>query len=470
MMKRALLTVSSLLAFSACSLAPEYHAPAMETPAAFKEQPADWHEGKPADQLPRANWWEMFGNAELNGLEQQVTDANQDLKAALAHYEGARAMAAEARADYFPQVTANANATRVQNSAALATPTLKRRENDYALTADVSYELDFWGKVRNEVAAQTALADASAADLETARLSLHAELASDYFALRGDDASQAVLDETVKDDARVLRLVEAQHVGGIVAETDVDTARAQLELARTQAEDMRLKRAQLEHALAVLVGKAPAEFSLAAAPLLVPKVAPLPGLPSALLEQRPDIASAERRVAAANAEIGVARAAYFPDFSLSGDIGYEAATLGHLASASSLLWALGPNMVATLFDGGRHDAQLEQAHAATDEAAAHYRQAVLMAYQEVEDQLAADRQLAKEAVSAKAASDAAGKALARTNDRYNGGLITYLDVVVVQNQALSARLTETDVETRAALAQVALIKALGGGWHNSTEK
>ena len=464
-MKR-LLATASILVLAACDLAPDYQPPSIAMPANYKEA-GNWQPARPADDIPRGAWWKIFNNPELNDLEDQVTSANQNLKAALANYEQARDVAQQARADYFPLITADTGASRNQASFNTADHGTKRRYNDYLVESDLSYELDVWGKVRNNVKANEALADASKADLETISLSLHAELASDYFALRGDDAAQQVLDETVKDFTRALKLTQNQHAGGIVPGADVDTAQAQLESAKTQAEDMRLARAQLEHAIAVLVGKAPADFSLAAAPLQAPKPINLPGVPSTLLQQRPDIAAAERRVAASNAEIGVARTAYFPDFSLGGGIGLEAANLSHIAEAPSLFWLLGPSAALTIFDGGYRDAVLAQAHAANDEAAANYRQTVLTAMQQVEDNLAAQRQLAKEVATAKAAADASQRALNHANDRYTEGLITYLDVVVIQDQALNAKLSLTNVATTQAIAQVALIKALGGGWQQA---
>jgi NodT family efflux transporter outer membrane factor (OMF) lipoprotein len=451
-------------ALTACSLAPDYAPPAIETPASFKETQG-WVQAQPADETPRGLWWTMFGDPRLNALEDEVTQANQNLKVALAQYEEARNAAEAARADYYPTVTGNVGATRQQSSSTVANTASTKIYNDYILGAGFSYEIDVWGRVRNEVAARESLAAASKADLASVELSLHAELAADYFALRGDDAMQDVLDKTVAVYQKALKLTQDRFKGAISPEIDVDQAETQLENAKTQASDIRLQRAQLEHAIAVLTGKAPAGFKLEPVPLGTEAPPPLdPGLPSVLLERRPDIAAAERRTSAANSEIGVARAAYFPDFSLTGMLGLETATPGSWIEAPSRFWSLGPSAVLTLFDAGRISSLTDEARAAYDEAAANYRQTVLTAYQQVEDNLAALHHLGDENQSQQAATAAAERSLAQENNLYIGGAVTYLDVSVAENAALQAELAEITIHMRRLAAAIQLVKALGGGW------
>jgi NodT family efflux transporter outer membrane factor (OMF) lipoprotein len=470
-MKRFPPTAALLVgALTACSFAPSYKEPSSErVPVQYKET-GDWKPAQPADTQPRGAWWSQFHDFQLDALEAKVLDANQNIKAALARLEQARAQTRGARADLVPTVTAGSTATRARTS--INSPRFPLNSepvgNNYQLSADVSYELDLWGRVRNEVAAAKAIQQASAADLATLDLAIHAELATDYFALRSADAQQVLLDETVDDYTQALELTQNLYNGGAAALTDVAQAQAQLETARTQAADIRLQRAQTEHAIAVLLGEYPSAFHLDPNPL--PKeFSPPPinaGLPSALLERRPDIAAAERRVAAANAEIGVARAAYFPVFRLSSLLGYDSAQASTLLHAPSQTWSFGPAAVLTVFDGGRHRAQSSQAHAAFDEQVANYRNSVLTAYQEVEDNLAALRQLQQESVSQAAAVTATGKALQQANHRYKGGLVTYLEVASTENTALQAQLSAVAIQLRRLHASVLLVKALGGGWQS----
>jgi NodT family efflux transporter outer membrane factor (OMF) lipoprotein len=453
-----------------CSLAPPYNTPqTAPPPAVFKEAP-DWKTATPADRAARGPWWSIFDDAALDALEARVTDANQDLKAAFARLQEARAQTRIARAGYFPSITANAGATRARNSVNAPTfnPLKPGAYNDFQLDADVSYEFDVWGRVRNTVAAARATQQASTADLGVIDLSTHAELATDYFTLRSDDTEQELLDHTVADYARALQLTENLYNGGAAPLSDLEQARAQLESAKTQAADVRLRRAQTEHAIAVLVGEQASRFHVAATPL-VPRTGPPPidqVLPSALLERRPDVASAERLVAAANARIGVARAAYFPVFSLAAVAGFESTSASNWISAPSRLWSIGPAGALTLFDGGLHRAQSAAAHAAYDEQVADYRGTVLTAYQEVEDNLAALRELQNESLSEAAAVAATQSALQQAQYRYQGGLVTYLEVVTEENAALSAQLSAVDIQARRLNASVLLIKALGGGWQN----
>lgn len=461
---RSLSAVAVAAALGACSFAPDYVKPDAPEPAAFKESPGDWAEAHPVDAVRRGEWWKAFHDDQLNALEDQVTAANLSLKVALTQYEQARLQASAARTAYFPAITAETNDQRVKQSQRLANTPPRTMSNSLMLGADFSYEIDLWGRVRNTVAANEAQAEASAADLAGVDLALHAELTADYIALRADDEAQKILDETVRDYARALELTQRRFKGGVAAEYDVDEAETQLQNAKTQASDMRLQRAQLEHAIAVLVGRAPADFTLPPAPL----TAQLPhldaGLPSHLLERRPDIAAAERRTAAANAEIGVARAAYFPAFSLSGSAGFESAAAGNWFTAPATFWSLGSSALVTLFDAGRRDDLTDTARAAYDQTVAAYRQTVLSAYQEVEDQLAALHHLHDEAATQAAASKAADRALDQANHLYNGGATTYLNVVTSQNAALQAKLALVTLQARRLTATVQLIKALGGGW------
>jgi len=455
-------------ALAACSLAPTYHVPDSAPAApAFKEAEG-WKQAAPADTAARGAWWEVYGDAGLNALEQKVGAGNQSLQAALARLQQARAQTRFAGAAQAPTVSAQTGVTRSRTS--VNGPTYKPGTdpvgNNYNLGLDFSYELDVFGRVRSQVSAAEASQQASAADLATLDLSLHAELASDYFALRSYDAQQQLLDRTVEEYSKALELNENLFKGGARAAIDVEQARAQLETARTRAADQRLQRKQMEHAIAVLLGENPGTFSLAAQPLADAVIPPAldAGLPSTLLERRPDVAAAERRVAAANAEIGVAKAAYFPIFSLAAVFGFDSTHSGSWLQAPSRAWSVGPAAALTLFDGGRRRAQNEQAQAAFDEQAANYRNTVLTAYREVEDNLAALRQLEQESVSQNAAASAAGKALQQSNYRYQGGVTTYLEVSVNQNAALQAQLGAAAIQLRRLQASIQLVKALGGGW------
>jgi NodT family efflux transporter outer membrane factor (OMF) lipoprotein len=454
-------------ACAACNLAPDYHRPEMPAVTAYKEAAPDdalWHPAVPADDRPRGEWWRVFGDPVLDQLEARASESNESLKAAVARYDQARASARYARAQYFPVLGLDGGGNRQRLSQAIANPRPKSLYNDFSLEGDVSYEVDVWGRVRNSVGAAGDRAEASAADLASMALSIHAELATDYFSLRGDDTQQAILDQTVADYDRALKLAVDRLAGGAGVVADVAQAQTQLETARTRASDMRLKRAQLEHAIAILVGAAPASFGLPPAPL---DAAPPPvgvTLPAELLERRPDIAAAERRVAAANADIGVARAAYFPNFALNGSGGVESAMLGTLFSGPATLWSLGPSLTLSIFDGGQIDADVARSRAAYEEMAADYRGTVLGAYREVEDNLAALARLNQEDASQTAAAAAAGRALDQARYRFNGGIVTYLEVVTTENSVLQARLDQADIATRRMNAAVTLVKAMGGGW------
>jgi outer membrane protein, multidrug efflux system len=467
-------TAAGVLCLSGgCSFAPHYSRPAVVPAPALYQEAGDWKAAQPAEARDRGAWWSIFQDPALDALEERVTSANQDLKAAFARLQEARAQTRIERSQLFPTLTVNPSVTRSHPSTNAPTytgPTGGVTANDFILGADLSYEIDVWGRIRNTVAAAKASEQASAADLATLDLSTHAELASDYFTLRGQDTQQQLLDQTVSDYTRALELQQTLFNGGASAQGDVDQARAQLENARTQAADTRLQRAQTEHAIAVLIGESPSTWHMDAQPLDLGYAPPAidPGLPSALLERRPDVAAAERRVAAANSQIGVARAAYFPVFSLSGTAGYESSMTSSLISVPSHFWSIGPNAILTVFDGGLHRAQSQQAHAAYDEQVATYRGTVLTAYQQVEDNLAAIRQLEAESISEAAAVEATAGALKQSQYQYTGGLVTYLQVVVTENTALSARLSASDIQIRRLNATVLLIKALGGSWHGES--
>jgi NodT family efflux transporter outer membrane factor (OMF) lipoprotein len=460
-----------LLGFAAagCSLAPHYQRPATASPAATYRESTGWTLATPADAGGRGSWWTVFHEPALDALETQASDANQSLKASFASLQQARAQTRIAQAGYFPTVTADASASR--NRVSENSPTFvagkPAQYSDFLLGGELSYEIDLFGRVRNTVAGARAGEQATAGDVAALDLSLHAELASDYFTLCGLDAQQQLLDHTVADYAKALQLTENLYHGGAAAIADVQQATAQLETARTQAEDTRLRRAQTEHAIAVLVGQQASSFHLEPHPLPAAVLPPAvdPGLPSQLLERRPDVAAAERRVAAANAQIGVARAAYFPVFSLTGSAGLESVSAADWLTAPSRFWSIGPQGLLTVFDAGLHRAQSAAAHAAYDQQVANYRNSVLTAFQDVEDNLAALRQLEQESVSDAGAVTATQGALDQANYRYQGGLVTYLEVVSTENAALSAQLAAVDIQVRRMTASVLLIKALGGDWN-----
>jgi NodT family efflux transporter outer membrane factor (OMF) lipoprotein len=458
-----------LLALSACSFAPAYKTPDSAAAAGVYKESGDWKPAEPADAQVRGAWWNLFQDPVLNRIEAQVADANQDLKAAYARLLQARAAVRISRADLFPTLNVGSSATRSRTSvnSPKFPPGAAPVGNNFDLEADLSYEIDVWGRVRNAVASARASEQASAADLATLNLAIRAELATDYFSLRSEDTQQQLLDTTVADYVKALQLTQNLYNGGAAALTDVAQAQAQLETARTQAADIGLQRAQTEHAIAVLLGQNPSVFHMSVNPYIIPVAPPPidPGLPSTLLERRPDVAAAERRTAAANAQIGVARAAYFPVFSLGAAAGFDSTSTSNWLSAPSQLWSLGPAAgVLTVFDAGRHRAQTAQAKAAYDEQVADYRNTVLVAYQEVEDNLAALRQLQRENLSETAAVSSTATALQQAQYRYKAGLVTYLEVSTAENAALQAQIANVTIQLRRMNASVLLVKALGGGW------
>jgi NodT family efflux transporter outer membrane factor (OMF) lipoprotein len=460
--------LASLLA--ACSLAPPLKTPEVPTAPAYKEV-GPWTQARPADQLPRDSWWTLYESPELNQLEQQLIAGNPSLAAALANYAAAKALSDQARAGLFPALTANAGVSRAHGSAnaALVGPTTPRYYDDNTVGGSVSYELDLWGQIRNEVVAGKANAAASAADLENARLSLIAQLVDDYVQLRSLDREGAILDDTVKAYARARGLTQQRHDAGISAGLDVAQADTQLDAARSQAAQILAERAQMEHAIAALIGVSASTFSIAPAIVDI-KLPQLPsGLPATLLQRRPDIAGAQRLMIAANANIGVARAAYFPSLTLGAQGGYESNAFRNLLSAPSAYWAIGPNVLLSVFDGGLRRAKVAQARAQFDASAANYRGTVITAFAQVEDSLATLNHDDDAAREEKAAVDAAQRTLKLSMALYVQGAADYLTVVTSQTALLTAQLQALNLDTLQLRSSVDLVRALGGGWEDSSE-
>jgi NodT family efflux transporter outer membrane factor (OMF) lipoprotein len=404
----------------------------------------------------------------LNALEPQVAAANQNLKAAEARFREARALIGYNRASLYPTISVApfAGGERISaNRPYFNQATSNHSTGDIQLPLDLNYEVDLWGRVRRTVNASREEAQASAGDLQTALLSLQAELAVDNFEARSADAEEKLLNDTVKDYEEAYRITTNRFEGGVAPQSDVDQAKTQLETAKVQANDVAIRRAQFEHAIAVLLGEPPASFTLAPLPLEARPPAIPPGLPSELLERRPDIAAAERRVAEANERIGIARAAYFPTVSLNGTVGFEGTGFNNLFNTSSFLWSIGPTLSQTVFDAGRRRSVSEEANASYDETVANYRQTTLTAFEQVEDNLVALRVLNVEAEHQHQATQAAQAAQQIFNNRYVGGIDTYLQVVTAQTTALANERNDIDIMRRQMDASVLLIKALGGGWN-----
>ena len=444
-----------LLALAGCAVGPNYQKPPVETPAAYKEA-GDWVVAKPADAAPKGKWWQAFRDPVLDGLEDRVSVSNQTLKAAEARYRQAVAAVQLARSQFFPTVDASGNATRSR-----ANGLTTRR---YSVELNASWEPDLWGRVRRLVESNRAEEQASAADVEAARLSLQAELATDYFQLRATDAAIVLFGDTIKAFQTSYEMTQNRHRAGVAAKTDVVNAETQLKSTQAQAIDLKATRAQLEHAIAVLVGEAPSSFSLPAANIETHIAQVPPGIPSTLLERRPDVAAAERRMAAANAQIGVAEAAYFPSLTLTGSAGFAGSELAKLISAPNRVWSLGLAAAETLLDFGARSANVETARAKYDEAVANYRQAALGGFQEVEDNLATLRWLEDESAVQQEALRAAREAVALTLNQYKAGTASYLNVVVVQAAQLNEERSAVNLLARRLAASVALIRALGGSW------
>jgi NodT family efflux transporter outer membrane factor (OMF) lipoprotein len=469
------LSAASLL-FSGCTVGPNYHRPDAPTAPAFKETAAPipppnppgggWKQVSPNDSALRPNWWEIYQDPQLDKLEQQVAVSNQTLKASYEQYMQARAAVQYYRSQYYPTVSLGPSATRDKQSSnrPLYVPGSKSTYNDIFLQGQVSWEPDLWGNIRRAVESQKATVQATAADLANVNLSICSELATDYFEMRGLDTQQRLLENTVVQYEQYLDLTQTRFKGGVATESDVALAQTQLDQTRAQAIDVGVARAQYEHAIATLAGVPASSFGLPPAPLdlQLPQV-PV-GVPSQLLERRPDVAGAERRADAANAQIGIAIAAYYPTVSITGTGGFESRSGSTLIQGPSSLWSLGGSAVELLFDAGRRHALTEEARDAYDQNVANYRQTVLQAFQEVEDNLSGLRILSSESVAQQRAVDSAQRSLLISTNRYKGGVTTYLEVITAQTTQLANERTAADINTREFAASVQLIKALGGGW------
>ena len=466
----ALLVLAAVLQCVGCAVGPKYKTPPVPVPPAYKEM-GDWKTAQPNDHNLGGNWWEMFQDSQLNSLEQQINVSNQNLKAATAQYQQARAALRYQRADYYPTITSSPSASRSRYSSNRPPQTSIFNGvtfNNFTLPVDLSYQVNAWGRVSRNVESYREQAQASAADLAVVNLSMHAELAVDYFAARTLDAEEKLLQDTVAQYQQALQLNEDRYNGGLASEVEVEQAKTILETTRAQAVDVDVARAQYEHAVAVLVGNPPAGFALPALPLTAPPP-PIPvGLPSELLERRPDIAAAERRVASSNAQIGLAQAAYYPLVNLGAEGGFNSGTITTLLQGPSAIWSVGGSALVTLFDVGRRRAASDEAKAAYDFSLASYRETVLTAFQQVEDNLAGLRILEQEAGVQAAAVQAAQRSLSLSNTRYEGGVTSYLEVITAQNAALSDEVTAVNILGRRMASAVLLIQALGGGWDRSS--
>ena len=466
------LAVIAALALAAglagCAVGPRYSRPQAPSAPEYKETPPSWKQAQPSDQITRGKWWEIFQDPQLNALEEQVNVSNQTLRAALAQFQQARALVRLNRADLYPTLTAAPAASRNRLSLTSARTGTVPDYTDVILPADLTWEADVFGRVRRTVEAARANAQASAADLESVSLSLHAELASDYFQLRTFDAEEQLLKDNVAAFEKALELTQNRYKGGVASAVDVAQAQTQLETTRAQAIDVMVERQQLEHAIAALTGQPASSFSIPAAPWNTPPPVIPPGLPSDLLERRPDVAAAERLIAAANAQIGVARTAYFPQITLNASAGYEGSTITNWLTGPSGFAAAGISTLVTVFDVGRRRAGVEQAQAGYDQTVANYRQTMLTAFQEVEDNLAALRILEDESSTQAVAVSAAQHSLELSNNRYKGGVVTYLEVITAQSIALTNERVAVGILRERMTASVLLIKALGGGWNASS--
>ena len=479
-MNKYLLPLSAaVLLLSGCMVGPKYTRPTAPLAPDFKEltnwkESDGWKVAQPDSTLIRGKWWELYGDPKLNELEEQVEPSNQSLKIAEANFREARAAIRFNRAAEAPTIGTSPSVSAVRDSAnqPYFSPSLANNgTGSFTLPFDLNYEVDLWGRVRRTVTASREQAQASAADLETARLSLHAEVAIDYFEVRSADAQKKLLDDTVAAYRQALELTVNRFEGGAAPESDVAQAKTQLDAARVQASEITVQRAQYEHALAILIGKPPAAFNLQPIPLnLQPPAMPsIPVvLPAQLLERRPDIASAERHMAAANEQIGIAQAAYYPTLNLSAAAGFEGSSLLNWFNWPSRFWAVGPGLSETLFDAGRRRATTDTAKAGYDSAVANYRQTVLTSFQQVEDNIVVLHVLQTESAQQHEATGSAEKALQLFQNRYEGGVDTYLQVVTSQTTALANERNDIDIMRRQFEANVLLIKALGGGWDVTT--
>ena len=450
-----------------CSEAPVYKTPVIAEPANFKGTTSIWQPAQPADNQPRGDWWQGYKDATLDGMVVKLDAANADLAVALANFDRATAYAAQARADYLPTVSAGGFSTRNRQSQtrALRSPSVPYNVyGDQALGLMANYEVDLWGRVRNNVKAGEAGAQAAAADLQSIHLSLRAELVNDYLALRMLDAQSKLLSDEIGYYAKALKLTEERFRGGIDSDLDVSRARVQLGTTKAKISDIAASRALYEHAIATLVGESASGFSIMPAVVDIQLPAIPVGVPADLLQRRPDISAAERRLAEANARIGVAKAAFFPTVDLSAAAGYESRYQAALLTAPNLFWMIGPNALMTIFDAGRRQAVVDQAEATFKVVGAQYRSTVLHAFQDVEDNLSLLNELSEESVTLNQAIVDTNRTLAIAMNRYREGIASYLEVVIAQAQAQQVQLDELNLRRRRLQASVNLIRALGGGW------
>ena len=458
----------ALGALAACTVGPDYKRPPAPAPQAYREIDG-WKPATPREAASGAIWWAIYSDPVLDGLETQIAISNQNLKATEAAYRQSAALVEEARAGYFPTITAGAGATRsatVLDSKGTGSTT-QFIGNEFTATGSASWAPDLWGRIRRTVESSVATAQASAADIASARLSAQGTLASDYFQLRIDDELKRVLDETITADQYALDVTTNQYNAGFAAQTDVITAQTQLQGVQAQEINIGVQRAELEHAIAVLIGKSPADLAIPSGSLTrtVPVIPT--GIPSTLLERRPDIAVAERQAAAAHAQIGVAIAAYYPDITLSASIGLQNSLLQNLLTTASNVWSLGPSLTETVYDGGLRDAQVAAARASYEQTVANYRQTVLTAFQQVEDELSSLRILENEQGVEEAALRSSREALRLTLNQYQAGTVAYTAVVQAQTTELTDEQQVLTILQNRLIASVALVQALGGGWTQS---
>lgn len=452
-----------------CSEAPVYQKPAIPAPAAYQGDATIWQPAKPADKLPRGDWWKAYNDATLDGMVVRLDAANADLAVAIAHFDQANAYATQARAGYFPTVSAGSFVTHNAQSRnrALRSSTQPNVYGDNSIGLMANYEVDLWGHVRNQVQAGEAGAQAAAADLESIHLSLRAELVNDYLALRMLDAQTKLMSDTIVAYAKALELTQNRFRGEIDSALDVSRAKVQLETARAKYSDIAASRAQYEHAIATLVGEPASGFSIAPAVVDLKLPAIPVGVPATLLQRRPDIAAAERRLAEANARIGVAKSAFFPTVNLNAAAGYESTFQPAWLTAPNLFWSIGPSALLTIFDAGRREAVVAQSEAVFREDGAHYRATVLRAFQEVEDNLSLLNNLSEESVALNEAVADTKHTLEIAMNRYREGIASYLEVVTAQASAQQVQLDELSLRRRKLQASVNLIRALGGGWDST---
>ncbi|KVA00874.1 RND transporter [Burkholderia latens] len=464
----AAVAVATAVLLAGCAVGPDYHRPDTSIPAAFKEAPAGWKVAQPADRADRGPWWTVYNDPQLDALIGKLNASNQTIAQSAAAYRQARALVTEARAAYFPTVGLTASGSRSRTGRTSTSSNFggsSSISNSYSVGLDASWEPDLWGKVSRSVSAQRAGEAAAAADLANARLSQQALLAQTYFQLRTSDALQKLLDDTVKSYGESLKLTQNQYAQGVAARADVIQAQTQLQSAQAAAIDNGVARAQYEHAIATLIGEPASTFSLPPNPLTAePPITPV-DVPSALLERRPDIAAAERRAAAANEQIGVAIAAFFPTLTLSASGGFQSSVWSQLFTLPARFWTVGPQLAATLFDAGLRAAQTDAARATYDQDVAAYRLAVLTAFQDVEDNLASQRILAQEIDVQRQAVDSAEHSLAIVTNQYKAGTVAYLNVLTAQTTAFTAQQKLATIAGQRMVSSVGLVKALGGGWN-----